>query len=189
MNNPLDPTLRDLNACGCCSGISPQTPVANEPRPGLDAIPFRAGTHAQFKASMLAGLTDLSRPALARLRTRDDGDFSIALIDGWAMIADVLCFYNERLANESFLRTATERRSLLELARQIAYELKPGVAASTWLVFTVDDSRGSPGYANVEAGTKVQSLPSCLKPLKPSNPSTLTKAGTCSSPGSPKSHR
>ena len=46
-----------------------------------------------------------------------------------ACVADVLGFYQERIANEGYLRTATERRSVLELARTIGYELKPGVAA------------------------------------------------------------
>ena len=159
MNNPLDPTLRPLNDCGCCEGTTAETPVALENRPGLDAIDFRAGKHPQFKATMLAALTTASHPALRNLRTREDDDFTIALLDGWATVADVLSFYSERIANESFLRTATERRSILELARSIGYELNPGVAASTWLAFTVEEAEGAPGYANIDKGTKVQSIP------------------------------
>ncbi|HET7536635.1 MAG TPA: hypothetical protein VFJ90_09290, partial [Candidatus Didemnitutus sp.] len=157
--NPLDPSLAALDACGCCAGLEARTPVAADNRPGLDAIAFRAGTHARFKASLLAALTSTNRPALARLLTREDDDATIALLDGFAAMADVLTFYSERIANESFLRTATERRSVLELARAIGYELRPGVAASTWLAFTVDDAPGTPGYAHVPIGTKVQSIP------------------------------
>jgi predicted phage baseplate assembly protein len=159
MNNPLDPSLRELNDCGCCSGTTAETPVAIENRPGLDAIEFRAGIHPQFKATMLAVLTAAGNPALRNLKTRDDDDLTIALLDGWATVADVLSFYSERIANESFLRTATERRSIVELARSIGYELNPGVAASTWLAFTVEDAAGAPGYANIDAGTQVQSIP------------------------------
>src|SRR2546430_6091159 len=108
---------------------------------------------------MLAALSASATPALRSLKTRDDDDFTIALLDGWATVADVLTFYSERIANESFLHTATERRSILELARSIGYELNPGVAASTWLAFTVDESLGAPGYANIEKDTKVQSIP------------------------------
>ena len=57
---------------------------------------------------MIAGLTDVDRPRLAKLGTRDSDDFSIALLDAWAVTSDVLAFYNERLANESYLRTARE---------------------------------------------------------------------------------
>ena len=44
---------------------------------------------------------------------------------------DILTFYQERLANESYLRTATQLRSLTELARLIGYQPAPGVAAQT----------------------------------------------------------
>jgi hypothetical protein len=87
-------------------------------------------------------------PSSPGLATRADDDFSIALLDAVATVGDVLTFYQERIANESFLRTATERVSVLELARLIGYELKPGVAASTLLAFTVDDAVGSPGVGN-----------------------------------------
>jgi hypothetical protein len=159
MNNPIDPTLRELDDCGCCTGITAETPVEIDNRPGLEAIVFRAGNHPQFKATMLAALSSSATPALSSLKTRDANDFTIALLDGWATVADVLTFYSERIANESYLRTAAERASVLELARSIGYELNPGVAASTYLVFTVEDAAGAPGYANIDAGTKVQSVP------------------------------
>ena len=68
-------------------------------------------------------------------------------------------FYQERIANEGFLRTATERRSILEQARLIGYELNPGVAASAYLAFSVDTAAGAPASAVVPKGTKVQSVP------------------------------
>ena len=159
MNNPLDPSLRELNDCGCGAGVAAETPQRVANRPGLTAVACRAGTQPQFKASLLAALSSSAYPALGALRTRDDRDFTIGLLDAWACVADVLTFYSERIANEAYLRTATERRSVLELARAIGYELKPGVAASTWLAFTVEDAQGAPGYAYIPAGTKVQSLP------------------------------
>jgi len=157
--NPLDPTLRELTECGCCAGTTAETPSAIDNRPGLDAVRFRHGTHPQFTATMLAALSSAANPALRKLRTRDDDDLTIALLDGAAVVEDVLTFYSERIANEAFLRTADERRSVLELARSIGYELRPGVAASTWLAFTVEDSAGAPGYAIIDKGTKVQSIP------------------------------
>lgn len=157
--NPLDSTLRNLNSCDCCTGTQAQTPVAIANRPGLTSITFRAGTHGQFKASLLAALTDKDLPALAGLRTRDDEDFTIALLDGFSAMAEVLTFYSERIANEAWLRTAVQRRSVLELARGIGYELKPGVAAETWAAFTVEDATGAPGWADVKSGTKLQSIP------------------------------
>ena len=66
-------------------------------------------------------------------RAPDDPDHRAARRLG--DVADVLTFYQERIANEGYLRTATERRSVLELAREIGYELSPGVAAGTELAF------------------------------------------------------
>jgi len=159
MTTPLDPTLRDLNDCGCCAGIGPSTPGVVFNRPGLSAIAYRSGTWHEFKESLLAALAGTAHPELAGLATRADDDFSIALLDAVATVGDVLTFYQERIANESYLRTATERVSVLELARLIGYELKPGVAASTLLAFTVDDAVGAPGVATVDIGVKVQSIP------------------------------
>ncbi|HEX8336395.1 MAG TPA: hypothetical protein VF621_06670, partial [Pyrinomonadaceae bacterium] len=83
--------------CGCCAGTRVQTPAAITNRPGLASISYRVGTHAQFKRSMLARLSDSARPALLDLRTRDDDDFTVALLDAWAVVADVLTFYQERI--------------------------------------------------------------------------------------------
>ena len=174
MSLSLDPTPRELNDCGCCSGVGVRSPVLVENRPGLSQIAYRIGTHASFKQTMLARLAspelwrrlhptedDAERSPwpLESLHTREDADFSIALLDAWAALADVLTFYQERIASESYLRTATERFSLLQLARLIGYELRPGVAASTDLAFFVEDAEGAPKRATIPAGLKVQSIP------------------------------
>jgi len=174
MSLSLDPTLRELNDCGCCSVVGVRSPVLVENRPGLSQIAYRIGTHASFKQTMLARLAspelwrrlhptedDAERSPwpLESLHTREDADFSIALLDAWAALADVLTFYQERIAGESYLRTATERFSLLQLARLIGYELRPGVAASTDLAFFVEDAEGAPKRATIPAGLKVQSIP------------------------------
>ena len=148
-----------MSDCGCCAGIEAQTPEPIENRPGLPAVAYRAGTHSTFFASLLAGLSTADRPQLRRLGTREPEDFTVAFLDAVATAADVLTFYQERIANEAFLRTATERRSVLELAREIGYELSPGVAAETQLAFTVESAVGAPQTADVPIGTKVQSVP------------------------------
>jgi predicted phage baseplate assembly protein len=159
MSIPLDTTLRDLDDCGCCTGIRERTPEPVSNRPGLPAITHRVGTYSTFLASLLAGLSTADRPRLRGLSTREPEDFTIAFLDAVATTADVLTFYQERIANESYLRTATERRSLLELARAIGYELGPGVAAETVLAFTIEGAPGAPLVAEVGEQTRVQSVP------------------------------
>lgn len=164
MNSAVDPTLRDLNDCGCCEGLSTHTPVQVYNRPGLTAVTYRVGTHARFKHTLLARLSSSRQAALRALNTRDDDDFSIALLDAWATVADVLTFYQERFANESYLRTARERLSVLELVRLIDYELRPGVAASTYLAFTLEEAPGALGQA-LSLGTTAQRAPEPLPPI------------------------
>ncbi|MDP8888694.1 MAG: hypothetical protein M3M89_03600, partial [Thermoproteota archaeon] len=145
--------------CDCeCKSAKSHTPINIHNPAGLSTISYRIGTHAHFKSDMLAFIA--SKPSLSKLTTRNGSDLSIALIDGWATILDVLTFYQERIANEGFLRTASERMSVLELAREIGYKLKPGVAAGTYLAFTMDNTAGSPEKTIVSIGTKVQSIPS-----------------------------
>lgn len=126
-------------------------------RPGLSALAYRVGTWSGFKQAMLRALA--GAPPLDELGTRRDDDFTVALCDAWAASLDVLTFYQERIANEGFLRTAVEDRSLRELARLIGYEPRPGLAAGVALAFTVDDGPGAAAEVTVPAGTRAQSLP------------------------------
>ena len=148
-----------LNDCGCCEGIEPRTPVSLHNPPGQTTIHYRVGTHATFKASLLNSLSSARFSALSSLKTRDDDDFTIGLLDSWAMIADVLTFYQERFASESYLRTATERFSVCELGNLIGYRPLPGVAASAYLAFLLEDAPGAPTKTTIGPGVQVQSIP------------------------------
>jgi hypothetical protein len=148
--------------------VSTPEPIHN--RAGLAALRYRVGTHSRFLQSMKARLatTEVERSAtdgtalpavrpLAALTTRDPSDFSIALLDAWATLGDVLTFYQERIANECYLTTATERRSVLELARLVGYTLRPGVAATAYLAYTLEDKQTEP--VTIAAGARAQSVP------------------------------
>lgn len=157
--------------CDCCEGAQVLTPVDVANRPGLPALAYRVGTHARFLATMKArlasigvevpGFEELTAPGavypLRNLTTRARDDASIALLDGWATVADVLTFYQERIANEGYLRTAAERRSVLELARLVGYALRPGVASTVYLAYTIDENQQTP--VEIPIGARAQSVP------------------------------
>ncbi|HXT63372.1 MAG TPA: putative baseplate assembly protein [Pyrinomonadaceae bacterium] len=157
-------TKQLLNDCGCCEGVAKETPESPFNRPGLSEIAYRVGTYAQFRETLQARLSGSDQPALRALTTRDANDFSMALLDAWAVVSDVLSFYQERIANEAYLRTATERLSVLELARLIGYELRPGVAANAYLAFTLEDAAGALGQV-LAVGTTAQAAPETLPPI------------------------
>lgn len=155
--------------CGCCSGVQVATPRNEYNRPGLTALTYRAGTYFTFFETMVARLSNLALDvpvddgsgAIAHLRplenltTRELSDPAIALLDAWSIVADVLTFYQERIANEGYLETAIERRSVLELARLIGYRLRPGISASAYLALAV--ANGFEG--DIPAGARAQSVP------------------------------
>jgi predicted phage baseplate assembly protein len=139
--------------CGCC-GVAPEEAALTNP-PGQTVLAYRGGTQTSVFRRMLARLAE----ELPELTARELDDPAIALLDAWATVADVINFYQERIVNEGFLRTATERASVLELARAFGYELRPGVAASTYLRFAVESVPGAPAAAKVADRTKVRSVP------------------------------
>lgn len=142
----------NLNTCGCCE-LPDQTPISAFNRPGLSAIVFRVGTYATFRLSMLQRI--FGTRALSALKTRSDDDYAITLLDMWATVADVLTFYQERIANEGYLRTALQRDSVLRMARMLDYHLRPGIAATTFLAFTLDKDSS----LKIPIGLRVQSVP------------------------------
>ncbi len=125
-------------------------------RPGLPALTYRVGTQGTFLETMKARLSSADYPALAGLRTRAGDDPAIALLDAWACVGDVLTFYQERIANEGYLRTATERRSVVELANLVGYRLRPGVSASVYFAYTLEN-KSLP--VTIPAGSRAQSIP------------------------------
>lgn len=147
------------DACGCCDGVEPVTPQRIDNRAGLGEIRYRIGTWAEFRESLHAGLSASRNAALRRLTTRADDDFSVGLLDAFACSADVLTFYQERIANESFLATARERLSLQEMGRLIGYQLRPGLAAETLLAFTLESPPVAPAAARPEPGMFVTGVP------------------------------
>ena len=150
--------------CGCCSGIAVETPQGENNQPGQSSIAYRTGTWASFNSSMLARLSSSDYPALSGLMTRSNDDFTIALLDATSVMLDILTFYQERLANESYIRTATQLYSLTQLGQLIGYQPSPGVSASVYLAFTLRAATGLPtnlttAAITIPAGTQVQSVP------------------------------
>lgn len=130
--------------------------------PGLSTLAWRVAPRATSLARMRAYLQQPGpdRPgpvrALAHLGHQEP---VIAALDAWAGVADTVSFYTERIAQEGYLRTATDRRSVRYLARALGYELRPGVAAQVDLAFEVETAPGAPEAVVVPEGTPVQSVP------------------------------
>lgn len=142
----------DPAGCGCCRQVE-SFPAEIWNRPSLSAIAYRIGDYNVFRENLLVRIP--GKQLLRELHARDTTDYGIAVLDLWAYLADILTFYQERIANEAFLRTATLRDSVLRLAALIDYRLGPGAAAATHLAFTLDRNKS----LVLPVGLRVQSVP------------------------------
>ncbi len=99
------------------------------PRPQIDY------TDKDFDALRRA-LLDFATLRLPEWTDRNPADFGSLMVDLFAYMGDVVLYYQDRLANESFLGTAHERSSVLGHLRLIGYEMGPARPASAELDLT-----------------------------------------------------
>jgi hypothetical protein len=69
-----------------------------------------------------------------------EADFGNVLLQLFAHMGDILSYYQDRVANESFLGTAQERRSVIQHLRLIGYALSTAAPASAPLTLSVPAS-------------------------------------------------
>ena len=104
-------------------------------RPGLSHIQYCIGNYTHFRESMLRALNQ--EQGLSAWTHRAPDDPGIALLEGAAIIGDILCFYQDLYANEAFLRTAKWRESVADLVRLTDYQLSPGLGGRAAFAFIV----------------------------------------------------
>ena len=81
------------------------------------------------------------------------GDYQTMFVELWAYLADVLTFYQERIANEAFMGTAALTDSVRRLAELVDSQPSPGAGATGLVSYTV--ARGQ--TTTVAAGLRVGS--------------------------------
>lgn len=96
---------------------------------------------------------DPPNPFLA-WREGSSGDYQTMFIELWAYIADVLTFYQERIANEAYLGTATQRDSMMRMAELIDNSPSPGAGASATVAFSVAKGKTAIVPASFRVGSK-----------------------------------
>ena len=87
----------------------------------------------------LALREDLIRVLKNRIPEWDDSDpadFGVALIEAYAYMGDVINYYIDRAAAETFLGTAAQRKSLLNIASLLGYVPSGRLAATVPVTFT-----------------------------------------------------
>ncbi|MFF3244625.1 putative baseplate assembly protein [Streptomyces sp. NPDC002870] len=147
--------------CGCGGHDERHAPEVLYNPPGRTALDYRVGEYGSFLAAMLDRLASPAYPALRGLTVRTPDDPAIGLLDSWAVVGDLLTFHSERIADEGYLRTADEHRSLALLGRLVGHRPRPGIAADTHLAYTLDrDPRAEDVPVLIPRGARSNSVPS-----------------------------
>ena len=123
----------------CCPCDELKHPPQPDIPAGLASLPRQAAGFPEYRLAMLRDIP--SYAALRQWRARGGDDLGIMLIEMWAYVLDVLGFYDERIANESYLRTAQLRPSLRKLTELIGYLPRPALAAAVELAAMADGAK------------------------------------------------
>eukprot|EP01137_Pigoraptor_chileana_P008017 Opistho-2@54350 len=98
-----------ISACPCDShGV----PLPANPA-GLDRIVMRRADWRSIRRALLTGRD--GEQALAGWRPGTTQDLALMVAEWWATLGEVLEFYNDEIANEAFLGTATRPESVRRL--------------------------------------------------------------------------
>jgi hypothetical protein len=119
-----------------CDGAKLEAPVN---LPTLTHIAYRVGTFVDFRRAVLTPVEEdaLSAKDAPVWRTDGGGDLAVMIAEWFAYIADILTFYNERIANEDYLRTADLRESVAHLIALLGYRPRPAIGATGHLAALV----------------------------------------------------
>src|SRR5512139_251126 len=86
--------------------------------------------------SLRQAMIDLASEKLPDWTDRSPNDLGVVLVELFAYMGDMLMYYQDRIANEGYLDTAVEPRSIANLLRLIGYKMRPVRPATAGLVLT-----------------------------------------------------
>jgi len=116
--------MNEPSPCRCDAFVHPEQ-TTNPP--GHTAIRYRAGDYTSFRHAMLLSLP--GEVELLNWKPTASSDLALQMVEWWAYLADILAFYNERIANQDYLRTADLDESVRRLIRLLGYRPRPGIGA------------------------------------------------------------
>jgi hypothetical protein len=151
-----------------CDAITPQGP---NNLPGLPQISFRAGDFNSFRTALLTPLIpppghpniEVSLNAWNSGRGIDSDpsviDLAVMMVEWFAYLADILTFYNERIANEDYLRTAVLPSTPAALVNLLGYRPRPTIGATGYIAALLSPTVVGAQTITLPAGLEFQSKP------------------------------
>lgn len=144
----LDPFFQSVTftfQAACASTLDSAAPAPGGPAaPAGEQVPidYLAKDFGSFRQA----LSDFSTSRYPLWVERSEADLGVVLMEALAAIADELSYYQDRVAAESTLMTATQRLSVLRHARLVAYEPTPATTATTVLQLEVNSPRAGTSW-------------------------------------------
>lgn len=120
----------------------------------LPAIDYTAKDFGSF----VAALSAFSAQNYPNWQERSEADFGMVMMEALATVADEFSYLQDRVAAEAAINMATQRRSLVSLARLVDYEPAPVQSAITTLLLTVAASSLPAGIPISAAGADGQAI-------------------------------
>ena len=81
------------------------------------------------------------------------------MVEWWAYLADILTFYNERIANEDYLRTAVLPATPAALVKLLGYRPRPTIGATGYLAALLSPTVVGAQTVTLPDGLEFQSKP------------------------------
>lgn len=106
----------------------------------VDEVPVAVDYTSRDFYSLRSDLVARIKTILPKWSGESPADFGIAMVEAFSYMGDVVNYYIDRVANENYLATATQRQSILNIARNYGYVPAGYRAASTTVQFTNEDT-------------------------------------------------
>lgn len=113
-----------------CRTPPPFCPDSDDPLPSID---YLAKDYDSFKRA----LSEFSAQRFPEWRERAEADFGMVMLEAFSAVGDEFSYLQDRIHHESAIETATERRSLVRLARLVDYEPRPITSAQGLVRVTI----------------------------------------------------
>ncbi|MFE2539059.1 baseplate J/gp47 family protein [Actinacidiphila glaucinigra] len=124
-------------------------------------IDYTSRDFTGYRDSLLA----YAEQILPEWTSRSPADFGVVMVELFSYLGDIISFYQDRIQDEAFLTTATQRSSVVAIAQQLGYQPHVAIPATGQVAFSPSPGLTSP--VTLPAGTQVITayIPALDRPL------------------------
>jgi hypothetical protein len=102
----------------------------------MSTFDYTSRDYASIQTDLLARASSY----IPEWTARDQSDFGMMMVDLWAYMGDILHYYVDRAAQESFINTATKRESVMAIANLLDYVPKGRKPARTSITLNAQNT-------------------------------------------------